>query len=55
MDLCKPMDQGGLGLSDLLCFNQALLAKLAWRAAHCTGISYCKGTSSQNIAAIGIL
>lgn len=30
-NLCKPLDQGGLGLRDLGCFNQALSAKVAWR------------------------
>lgn len=29
--LCKPLSQGGLGTCDLGCFNQALLAKVAWR------------------------
>lgn len=30
-ELCKPMYKGGLGLRELGCFNQALLAKMAWR------------------------
>lgn len=31
VNLCKPMSEGGLGLRDLDCFNQALLAKTACR------------------------
>lgn len=30
-ELCKPMHKDGLGLRDLGCFNQVLLAKMAWR------------------------
>ena len=30
-NLCRPREEGGLGIKDIRCFNYALLAKLKWR------------------------
>ncbi|KAF7844578.1 ribonuclease H [Senna tora] len=34
-DLCKPKEEGGLGLYDVRTFNEALLAKHIWRMIQC--------------------